>query len=81
MEQRDGTGVTEQGLLLTRRAVLCAGCAVPAAGLLLAGDAASSGAVVELVVTDGTAPLLLTGDDGAAAPLIARCPAREFQRI
>ena len=68
----------ERGLLLTRRAVLRAGCVVPAVGLPLAGDVPSAGAVIELIVTDGTAPLLLTGSDGAATALIARCLADEL---
>lgn len=51
---------------------------MPAVGLTLAGDAVSAGGVVELVVTDGAAPLLLTQSDGTAMPLVARCLRREL---
>ncbi|GAN78290.1 hypothetical protein [Acidisphaera rubrifaciens] len=69
----------ENGLRLTRRAVLRAGCVVPAVGLPVAGDVApGAAAVIELVVTDGAVPLLLTQSDGTAVPLLARCLVREL---
>lgn len=51
---------------------------MPAVGLTLAGDALSADGVIELVVTDGAAPLLLTESDGTVAPLVARCLRREL---